>query len=274
MIQAIFWIVKEFLQFLQRQLNYLSWDNLMDIFCYIAGFLIVFDFDDCQSLTGLRRDWQWQLGAFTVTLAWLNFLSLLRKFPFFGIYVLMFSDVLQTFLKVSVIIALFVLAFSFGFYALVADQAPFGNGWYSIMKTFVMTIGELEYADLFFADESGGNNTSVTYELSTFAFFFVFVIIMPIIITNLLVGLAVDDIQSVQENAVLQRLAMQVELNLSVETMLPEFVRRRLLRRFEKFYPNRPRSIISRIFSDEINLTNDLTEGTESDTEILASNQV
>jgi len=33
---------------------------------------------------------------------------------------------------------------------------------------------------------------------------------MPIIITNLLVGLAVDDIQSVQENAVLQRLAMQV----------------------------------------------------------------
>ena len=32
------------------------------------------------------------------------------------------------------------------------------------MKTFVMTIGELEYADLFFSDESGGNNASVTYE--------------------------------------------------------------------------------------------------------------
>ena len=33
---------------------------------------------------------------------------------------------------------------------------------------------------------------------------------MPIIIMNLLVGLAVDDIKTVQENAILKRLALQV----------------------------------------------------------------
>ena len=33
---------------------------------------------------------------------------------------------------------------------------------------------------------------------------------MAIIVTNLLVGLAVDDIKSVQEQAILKRLAMQV----------------------------------------------------------------
>ena len=47
---------------------------------------------------------------------------------------------------------------------------------------------------------------------TTRAFFVVFVLIMPIIIMNLLVGLAVDDIKTVQENAILKRLAMQVQL--------------------------------------------------------------
>ena len=40
--------------------------------------------------------------------------------------------------------------------------------------------------------------------------FFVFVIIMSIIIMNLLTGLAVDDIQSIAENAELKKLSMQV----------------------------------------------------------------
>jgi hypothetical protein len=35
------------------------------------------------------------------------------------------------------------------------------------------------------------------------------------------VGLAVDDIKTVQDNAMLSRLAMQVNLNLDVEKMLP-----------------------------------------------------
>ena len=51
---------------------------------------------------------------------------------------------------------------------------------------------------------------------------------MPIIIMNLLVGLAVDDIKAVQDNAVLSRLAMQVSLNLDVEKVLPDFLKRKL----------------------------------------------
>ena len=55
------------------------------------------------------------------------------------------------------------------------------------------------------------NLVAVPYEWPTF--FIIFVITMPIIIMNLLVGLAVDDIKTVQENAVLQRVAMQVSPN-------------------------------------------------------------
>jgi hypothetical protein len=59
-----------------------------------------------------------------------------RKFPFFGMYVVMFTDVMQTFLKFSVVCALFVIAFSFGFHALLAEHENFAT--YTLIKTSVM----------------------------------------------------------------------------------------------------------------------------------------
>ena len=151
-------------------------------------------------------------GSVCVTMIWLNLLSLIRKMPFFGIYVVMFTDVFRTFLKVSGVVLLFIISFSLGFYALLENQ-PYFNDWgLSIIKTFVMSIGELEYDNLFFDNIHNEKEYMVHYKWTTKAFFVFFVMIMPIIIMNLLVGLAVDDIKTVQENAILKRLAMQVQL--------------------------------------------------------------
>ena len=72
------------------------------------------------------------------------------------------------------------------------------------------------------------DKTKLPYIGVTSIFFICFLVIMPIIIMNLLVGLAVDDIKAVQDNAVLSRLAMQVSLNLDVEKVLPDFLKRKL----------------------------------------------
>ena len=149
-----------------------------------------------------------------VTMIWLNLLSLIRKTPFLGIYVVMFTDVFRTFLKVSGVVLLFIISFSLGFYALLENQPYFSTWSLSLIKTFVMSIGELEYDNMFF-----DNMDIVHYKWTTRVFFVVFVLIMPIIIMNLLVGLAVDDIKTVQENAILKRLAMQVGFSLKSNTM-------------------------------------------------------
>ena len=67
------------------------------------------------------------------------------------------------------------------------------------------------------------------YESFTLALFFIFVVVMTIIVMNLLVGLAVDDIKAVQDTANLKRLAMLVTLSLDVEMLLPEFIRRKII---------------------------------------------
>ena len=151
-------------------------------------------------------------GSVCVTMIWLNLLSLIRKMPFLGIYVVMFTDVFRTFLKVSGVVLLFIISFSLGFYALLENQPYFSLWSLSLIKTFVMSIGELEYDNLFFDNIHNNAMFMVHYEWTTRMFFVAFVVIMPIIIMNLLVGLAVDDIKTVQENAILKRLAMQVQL--------------------------------------------------------------
>ncbi len=85
-------------------------------------------------------------------------------------------------------------------------QDNFGHPAFSMLKTTVMMIGEYDFDSLFF-----GNEVLIPYPTFTLLFFLIFMIIMSIIVMNLLVGLAVDDIKAVQDSAVLQRLAMQVK---------------------------------------------------------------
>ena len=78
---------------------------------------------------------------------------------------------------------------------------------FALVKSVVMMIGEYDFDSLFF---DPGADYVVPYPTFTLLFFLVFLVIMSIIVMNLLVGLAVDDIKAVQNSAVLQRLAMQV----------------------------------------------------------------
>lgn len=52
------------------------------------------------------KPWQWQCGAVAVFLAWINLILFLRKFPQFGIYIVMFTGRCSNLVMVN-LIALF-----------------------------------------------------------------------------------------------------------------------------------------------------------------------
>ena len=78
--------------------------------------------------------------AANVTLAWLNLLGDIRQLPYLGIYVIMFFDILKTFLRFSLVFVVFVLAFGLGFHLILIDQVPFQTVTRSIIKTTVMMV--------------------------------------------------------------------------------------------------------------------------------------
>uniref|UniRef100_A0A1I8FTD3 Ion_trans domain-containing protein n=1 Tax=Macrostomum lignano TaxID=282301 RepID=A0A1I8FTD3_9PLAT len=209
-------------------------------------------------------DWQWNTGALGILIAWLNLVLYIRKMPRFGIYVVMFTDIFFTFSRFFLVFFLFILSFSIAFYLLMQNQIGFDNLGKTILKTTVMMIGEFEYADTFDNQYEPDNKLNASqqifYNAATYAVFVFFLAIMSIIIMNLLVGLAVDDIKAVQEQASLNRMAMQVELALDVEAILPMVLTRKFVIKSEIYYPNPDRSkktyFISKMF-DNIWITRD-----------------
>nr|XP_022289771.1 transient receptor potential cation channel subfamily A member 1 homolog isoform X2 [Crassostrea virginica] len=243
-------LLRELLQIYQAKLQYLGFENLIEWVTYVCALLLVIDFETCQKSTGFRFQWQWSLGAVAIFLCWINLVLFLQKFPRFGIYVVMFKDILNTFLQFAVVFFLFIVAFGLGFFTILQNQDAFATVWESLIKTTVMMIGEFEYTDIFYGDQLD------FYPEITYIMFVVFMILMSIIIMNLLVGLAVDDIKAVQEQAALKRMAMQVELALDVERVVPEFIRRRFVTKCDTYKPNKktlnPLKLLARAEAGEL----------------------
>ena len=121
-------VLKELIQLFQSGAAYFkNYQNIVELGTCVLAIIFVVDFNDCHAETGLRHGWQWEIGAFTITVAWIIFLSNVQMFPFLGIYILMITNILKTFLKLSIVVILFVLAFALGFHCLLAEQVQFGS---------------------------------------------------------------------------------------------------------------------------------------------------
>jgi len=122
---------------------------------------------------------------------------------------MMLESVTWSLLQFAVpLVPILILMFSFIFYALRAEMVtkePFDDLHSSMMKVFVMMIGELDYGDVL--------DTTNFYTLRVLSTIFVlFVILMTVAVMNLMVGLSVDDIQQHRENAVLMAISLKVEI--------------------------------------------------------------
>lgn len=103
----------------------------------------------------------------------------------------------------------------------------FKNIPWSLLKTVTMMAGELEFEDIFYGD------VAIQYPVTSHGMFFTFVLLVTVILTNLLVGLAVNDIQGLQASAGLDRLSRQAELVARLESLF-----------FSRFLRKAPRSIV------------------------------
>lgn len=89
------------------------------------------------------------------------------------------------------------------------------------MRIFAMMLGELDFVGTYVQPLYNTNSQTVLqFPIMTFLILALFMVFMPILLMNLLIGLAVGDIESVRRNAQLKRLAMQVSNNFLITLML------------------------------------------------------
>ncbi|XP_071487222.1 transient receptor potential cation channel subfamily A member 1-like [Diadema antillarum] len=251
LVLAVFNLIRELFQlYFQRRSYFASLCNLIEWALYVLAILLVLPLSQIRYHSGIRIPlaWQWQCGAVAVFLAWINLILYIRRFSVLGIYVIMFTEILRTFMQFVLILVLVLVAFALAFYTLLMNQEPFHRIEYSLAKTFVMMIGELDFGDIFHSQNYlNTENTltdgeeeyflsSVFYQSITYVIFALFLVVMPILIMNLLIGLAVGDIQAIQEKAEFTRLEMQVEFVMEILETLPLVFWRSAVRRRKRFF--------------------------------------
>ncbi|XP_071578762.1 transient receptor potential channel pyrexia-like [Temnothorax nylanderi] len=159
--------------------------------------------------------WQHHVAALGVLLVWIELMMVVGRFPMFGIYVQMFTQVSINFFKFLAAYVCLIVGFSLGFSVLHKNYKSFADPLISLLKTVIMMSGELEFEDVFF-DETAPLKYPGTAHLMLLGF----VILVTVILTNLMVGLAVSDIQELRRCAGLDRLVRRAELVAHLENML------------------------------------------------------
>ncbi|CAG9789260.1 unnamed protein product [Diatraea saccharalis] len=194
-----------------------QWENWLQCLIILGVFLctIPWGIDNGVVIKGNTSNWQHDIAAVTIFFCWLELMMIIGRFPTFGLYVQMFTTVSVNFatflLAYSCLLIAFGLAFSVLFSNYPAFHLPAG-----FVKTVMMMSGELEYEDIFY----NNGDAQIQYPLTAHGMFLIFVLLVTVILTNLLVGLAVSDIQALQESAGLNRLIRQTQLVAHLESML------------------------------------------------------
>ncbi|XP_074843185.1 transient receptor potential cation channel subfamily A member 1 isoform X2 [Carettochelys insculpta] len=266
-VMSLFGICKEIFQLFQQKLKYLlDCSNLLDWTIYTSSIIFVSSLF-VNTPVGL----QWECGAIAVYLSWMNFLLYLQRFESYGIYIVMFWEILRTLLRIAVVFFFLILAFGLSFFVLLCSQHHYKTPLLSVMQTFAMMLGDINYHEAFLDPLLSDR---LPYPFLSYAVLIVFTLLIPILLMNLLIGLAVGDIAEVQKYAALKRIAMQVNLHTNLEKKLPYWFLSRVDQESITVYPNRPRycgfmSVFNYCFGCEDSVTDAQSTDTALELEIL-----
>lgn len=89
-----------------------------------------------------------------------------------------------------------IFGFALSFTVLFHKNEQFNDCWKAIVKTVVMMMGEYDYENLF-PDDTEGNKSFLT--VTSRVIFLCFIILASMVLMNLMIGLAVNDIQGLQK---------------------------------------------------------------------------
>uniref|UniRef100_A0AAF5RX60 Ion transport domain-containing protein n=2 Tax=Wuchereria bancrofti TaxID=6293 RepID=A0AAF5RX60_WUCBA len=197
-----------------------------NVITYIATFLFVwtpllFSYNDYNS--DLKHFITWLLPIIAIISAWINFLYILRKSPY-GIYILMLTRILYSFSQIAIIWIPTLLAFAFAFHLVMRNsgQEPWESAevfspnstvsqkllliLQAITKTSAMMIGEVDADNVLERKEWIPNLLLLTFEIST-----------VILLMNLMISLAVGDVNELRQTA--QEKLLDIKVNFAIESL-------------------------------------------------------
>ena len=202
---VIFWIygaLREIVQFIVSWKAYIrNFENWLEVAILLMTIFTIF-----LPVPYISRQ---SLSAWLILFSWVEFILILGRYPSLAVYITMFTTVAFNFLKFIMMFSVMIIAFSISFYLVFQVDDKFITYSKSLLKTIAMSTGELEYGDLPLTD----------FSVSSHLLFVLFVFLIVLVLMNLLNGLAVSDIQVIQQEAEIVSYRSRVELIAYIESV-------------------------------------------------------
>ena len=155
--------------------------------------------------------WVHHIAALAVLFCWTELTLLLGRLPTFGVYALMFYSVAEHLVKFIFVFFFFLAGFSFSFHVMFMDKKEaFQSPWTSVLRTLSMMLGDVNYDD--YLTEGKTNLYGTAHVI-----YFCFLILVSLVLMNLLIGLAVNDISGLQKEGRVKRLRKQAQFIVYLE---------------------------------------------------------
>lgn len=234
--KELFQIAHSWRSYIKHWENWLQWLIILSVFCCVQP-------KPNMNIKEDVYDWQHHVAALSIFLTWLELMMIVGRFPIFGLYIQMFTRVFVNFVKFMLAYFCLFIAFALSFGVIFANYPAFTDLKWVLVKVIIMMSGELEYEDVFFPENA---EYEIKYPYTAHIMYFCFVLLVTLILNNLLVGLAVSDIQGLQQSAGLDRLVRQVEMVAHLESMLFSRLLKWMPNKLMKFFHNQALLLKSR----------------------------
>ncbi|TRY72083.1 hypothetical protein TCAL_00198 [Tigriopus californicus] len=195
----VVYLTRKFFRNTKHHLEHLKKDTSM---------VIYMTFRICRELTVtflpillLYTDWPFEtkryIAAISVILTCHSFMLALSRLPKIGIYIFMLCKVFTTIISFFLSYFWHFLGYAVAFHILMPKDGAFSSLSDSIIKVLTMLMGEYDFTDNFINEN--------TFWLAKLLFV-VFVIDMSVVLMNLVLGLAVNDVESILQDSNVRRM--------------------------------------------------------------------
>ena len=167
----------------------------------------------------------WLAGIAALMCSWIGLSLFSSYFDVFGLYTIMFYDLLLNIVKAMLVGLYYIIGFGLVMYILIGDDPLYESPWIAIYTTFFSVIHEFDIGLLAEKDQ----DDSLQYKSATFIIALILTIVLTVTLLSLLIGIAVRSIDSIQNDAIAYQAKLKMDLFLEIDPNIPQILKNKII---------------------------------------------
>ena len=168
---------------------------------------------------------RWLAAVVALLCAWVALNLFSRYFDVFGLYTIMFYDLLFRITKALLVGLYYIIGFGLIIYILIGEEPEYRDPVLAIYNTFIAALRGFNFRRLTEREDNG----TLLYAKTTYTVALVLTVVLTITLVNLLIGISVGSIGNIQKDALLHQAKLKIQLFLELDPNIPRGLKGKII---------------------------------------------